>query len=417
MPRPGRPAEQPAKRLEVLLDPRKPPQRLLLIGHRASGKSTELTYLARLMERDYFVLRIPLNDLLDVEKTNPLEVLFMIGVVIHQAAEQAVGTIDRTPLEELKQTVERTVHAHTGNTQFQIDLDKLLRAVASWRMPPARPLPELVSLGFTLGLDLKLMRSPTVDRDLERATEALNALIRVVEGSVGRSLLLIVDDLDESRQADMIRLNFVDKPYLGRIACRAVYAAPIELYYDLSQQGGRRHFGEMVPLSNVRLFDRGDPERKDREGFRFMREVIHKRLERPDGPQGPSYTEKAVFARGVVNELIMASGGIVSDLIRLVRLAIVEAEMEGAGRIERKQALRAIARLRRLYEAAMTPGDRALLKEAHRTHQRPEGPRAEELIRHNYLLSYLNETIWFDAHPILWPLLEVSPSPSSAEER
>lgn len=412
VPRPGRPAEQPAERLKVLLDPRKPPQRLLLVGHRASGKSTELTRLAQLLTTQYFVVRIRLSDLLlDVEKTNPLEVLFMIGVVIHQAAKQALGAIDHTPLEQLKGIVEQTVRTHTGNAQFSIDLSRLISAVANWLIPGARPLLDLVNPGFTLGLDLALMRAPAVDRDLERTTEALNDLIRVVEQSVGRSLLLIVDDLDKSRQADTIRLNFVEKPYLGRIACRAVYAAPIEIYYDLSQQGGRRHFEEVVPLSNVRLFEREDPGRKDRKGFQFMRAVIQKRLERPGGPQDPSYTEEVIFARGVINELIIASGGIVSDLIQLVRLAIVEAEMEGAGRIERKHAVRAIARLRQLYEAALTPSDRELLKEARRTHQRPEGPRAEDLIRHNYLLSYLNDTIWFDAHPILWPLLE-APRPS-----
>ncbi len=415
VPRPGRPAEQPTERLRVLLDPQKPPQRFLLVGHRASGKSTELTRLAQLLQkdfpRDYFVVRARLIDLLfDIDKTNPLEVLFMIGVMIYQTAEKECGALDRTPLERLKAAVEQTVRAHTGNSRFTIDLGSLLSFVAGLLAPPVQPLLNRVGFGFTLGLDLDLMRASAVDRDLERTTEALNELIQVVERSIGRSIILIVDDLDKSRRADTIRLNFVDKPHLGRIACRAVYAAPIEIYYDLSQQGGRRHFDEVVPLPNVRLFDRVDPKKKDREGFDFMRKVIRKRLEHPGGPPDPSYTEDMVLARGVANELITASGGIVSDLIQLVRLAIVEAEMENAGRIERKHASRAIARLRQLYEAALTPSDREILGEVHRTHQRPEGPRAEELIRHNYLLSYLNDKIWFDAHPILWSLLETSAS-------
>jgi hypothetical protein len=76
--------ERPSGTVEYLvrlLSPERWPRRQILVGQLASGKSSELTKLAAELKNrhDALVVRFDMTDNTDVERANPVEVLFLIS--------------------------------------------------------------------------------------------------------------------------------------------------------------------------------------------------------------------------------------------------------------------------------------------------------------------------------------------------
>jgi hypothetical protein len=124
--------ERPESPLAVLLtecDPRKLPRRTVLVGHPASGKSTELTKAgAELRSRyDYFVVRINLEQNLDIDKANPVEVVLLMGAAIYKVATAELAAApSREHLESLLQGLETIVRTQTQNSGFSLNLGDIL---------------------------------------------------------------------------------------------------------------------------------------------------------------------------------------------------------------------------------------------------------------------------------------------------
>ena len=105
------------KRLLHQLSPDRLPGRHILVGQPASGKSSELTKLAAELKRQYdaLVIRFDLTDNADVERANPVEVIFLMGAAIFKGAATELAADrqpDRTLIEGLKEKLEVLVHTH-----------------------------------------------------------------------------------------------------------------------------------------------------------------------------------------------------------------------------------------------------------------------------------------------------------------
>jgi len=103
------------------------------------------------------------------------------------------------------------------------------------------------------------------------------------------------------------------------------------------------------------------------------------------------------------------SGGYFRDLLRLVNDTIYDCPEPGL--IDRGLADRAIQRVRQTYHEGLEAQDEALLKTVHRARQFPldEGNRRrmDGLLQSYIMMRYHNAESWYDAHPLLWPRLDV----------
>jgi len=220
--------------------------------------------------------------------------------------------------------------------------------------------------------------------------KALNLIIAEVEAKARRPLVLIVDGLDRlSPEAG--RAFFGESRFLDSLACRVVYTAPMDLYFSLGS--GARHNFQIVEFPNVALHERGQRERKTKEGRRFFEEVLAKRW--------PSHT----LEDGVLNLLVEMSGGIIRDFIRLVQEAALVTQEESADQITLAIAQEAIARIRRLYQAPAHAGVIRVLQEVRASTQPPDSPLIPFLLYDNLIVSFIDrQGVWYDAHPILGEL-------------
>jgi hypothetical protein len=385
------------KELLKRLDPRRLPERYVLVGHRSSGKTTELSKLATELRKtgNYFVVYLPLEYNLDISKVNPIEVLFLIGVAVYKAAYEELP--DKPGYEFLQRLEEAlTTLVRTEIKSFSLSLEELLKGIVTALLPPAQLF--LKASPFTLGTSVELVRKRKVQPQVKDLAEALKALIEEVERkarNANKWLILLVDGLDKCEDLKLIELNFLENPYLATVPCRAIYVGPMPLYYDVAFAPVRNRF-HVIELPNIMIHDR---ERKPFDkGYETMRLIVHNRL------KSLGYEPEEVILPEALDLLIEKSGGVVRDLVFLVNEAALIADMAGEERIDKAIAGRAVADFRRKYEAALTPSSRKVLEEVAHTKQRTDDPLCDVLIMSNFILSYIDEEgdIWFDMHSVLW---------------
>lgn len=414
--------KSPLSSLLSKLDPSKSPKRIILVGQPASGKSSELVKLAAELKSrwDYLVVRVSLENNLDVERANPVEVLFLIGAAVfkvaHADAPTPVQKPDPRPMEELKAGLETIVRTHTENRKFSVDLGKLLSglvvfgagaltgpvgAIAGVAVAPVAA--EMAAgaakkvfapFRFVSGTSIQVVRKLEIEPQVDAMAENLNKLLDDVQAKAGKPLVVLVDGLDKLRDEDAIKVNFLERKSLNAPACRIVYAGPLDLYYS-PQFGSVRALFPVQPFAHVKLYGRSKRDKPDDAGYGFMRKVVSQRL------LSLGLEPESVLSPTVLDLLINGSGGVMRDLIRLVQQAAVEAEVNGSDHIAKEYAQEAVNELRRQLDAQLTPKYREVLKKVRKTHQRTDDPECDMLLRNDVVLSYANDDVWFDAHAVL----------------
>lgn len=407
--------DSPLQSLAVELSPDRGPQRVLLLGNRSSGKSTEMVRLAtELAQRfDYLVVRIDLTQNLDPSKVNPIEILFLLGAAVYKVA---LGELERKPdaalFDRLVSNLETLVREYTANDAFELDkkglLDSLVCFGAGLVAGPVaagvmKAITGLAPFKFASGTNIQVARKLEVQPQVREILTTLNEIIKDVQNKGDRPVFLIVDGLDRVPNMAMARYVFAEnEEWLDGPICRVLYTAPIMLYYSPVFGHVRQNFPPK-PFPNVKVHSPhqlGRPGAPDEEGYRVMRAVARKRLRRPLGLEPDQ-----VIAPDALDHLIEMSGGVVRDLIRLMRQATVKAELAGQRQIDVERARQAVLDMRRDHEASLNVVYRRELMQVLETHQLTGNEKCDELLLGNYVLSYLNAGVWYDVHSVTLSLL------------
>ncbi len=404
--------ERPKGPLEAILryfGPGRGPERIIFAGHRSSGKSSELTRLTmRLAEPDYgyFVVNLDLSrNVNNINQVNQIEVLFLIGVAAYKLAQDAGLSPDKSRFEALVKSLETIARTHTENDMYSIDTASLLRGLVCFGAGiAAGPVGAAIAAGvtevfrdyiFVSGTDTNVVRKVEVEPQIREMLKHVNAILEDVAVKANKPLMLLVDGLELVQDEDVADWLFVRNRFLADVAGRVLYTVPVFMYYQPQFAPVRQAF-QTMPFPNVLLHHRDQPHLKDEGGYTAMRQVVNRRLE------SLGHRPEAIIAPGALDILIAASGGLMRDLIRLMRDAGVQAEIAGQRRIEPETARSAVDALRSEYEAQLKPPHQRVLDEVRKTKRLTEDAECDVLLKGNFILSYLNDRIWYDVHSILW---------------
>jgi hypothetical protein len=380
--------------------------KLLLTGHRGTGKTTELNSLASELGDDgYFVVRLAgqsefnLNDLAWQDLL--LELAYQVfdqGELAHSMGELPVGP-DEALLKNIERWLEKTSLTEIAKTSGEIEAcgEIGVGAPISWLNLRA----SLKSL-WRSGSE----RTRQVRKDLEpRATQLitdLNAFLEDFNDKLRRhekkGLVVIIDGLEKmalnvsdagcSCHVDLF-VNHSDNLKAPR--CHIVYTMPISLLYD-------HNLGECYPRMEPFLLPMVRVKKPSRDphpdGIRLMHQLLSKRGD-----------VDRLVDRNALDVVIRMSGGHVRDLLRLVRAACVVALEADEASISEHSARSAIenfamdAYSRMAYEAS------AELAEVYRTQHlsKRHGHLAQNLL----VLEYRNGEAWNDVHPCLLTLKRI----------
>jgi Cdc6-like AAA superfamily ATPase len=131
----------------------------------------------------------------------------------------------------------------------------------------------------------------------------------------------------------------------------------------------------------------------DVEGRNALKEVVTRRV------------SAEVFSGTALEEVIALSGGLLRDLVRLVRDAALIALTEGKATITSEIVHQVAAEVGNDYRRLLTPEHYDALKKAQQSKQISSDESMRQLLENLSLLEYRNTITWCDVHPIVRTLL------------
>lgn len=368
--------------------------KVFLSGHVGSGKSTELRRLAAsdairaAFSPIFLTIEEGYRQHLDIA-----QLLYLMACAIFDFGQKngllSFENAWTGPLRELDQRLfgESGLHAAQGaiSTEWNLFFVKV-RQELKLEDRRRRQFREIAETQLTILLDLVKGLDLDIRKNLALKGDA-------------RSPLLLIDDLDKVRerapQEDVFRKNVAvlfDPPL------RVLYTLPTGVAFDRCPPMLRQARVHLYPVPILRKQVPGspvfDPERSINEvGLPFLDAVLRSRV------------APGLFDAGAVRMAAVHSGGVLRAFFWLLRAG---ADLSRANdlRAVDGRVMRVAIKNERLNESqAMREEDYRALAEAHRTNAFSHGTDTS-LLDYSYIIECYNDKVWYEANPVLWPLLE-----------
>ncbi len=390
------------------------PQRtkFVLCGSLGSGKSSELVHLAaelQRQDRSFIGLDLP-RTVAYPEEMSAVEVLFFIGMAAlkhHRAFLLDATDAQRQELERVEQELMAGLGSMTRGP-LRYDLREALSGVATFAANLAvgniGGLPGSVgsvARGLTPhGRDIRPARDK--DPQVERLVKAVDdALVLYSQG--GELPIILVDGLDKILKSERVNELFF-RPTLSQCAASVIYTGPVSLALNMDRAMMSSSM-TLVMLTNIvvnrpscSLPDMKKIDAKIEDGRELLRKIVSLRL-------GELELDcYKVFDPAVLELLITLSGGLLRDLIRIIKYSIRAANEVDAERINEAVAEQAINDLRNEYYLTTQQIDE--LRHVAKTGEQSGSPVSVELALRNLIIPYNNGQPWFEPHPLLRGLRE-----------
>ncbi|MGV3724255.1 MAG: hypothetical protein ACO1SX_25450 [Actinomycetota bacterium] len=360
------------------------PVKVLFMGHRGSGKSTELAKLGSQLHDRFSVVHFQAGNTLNLNDVEPMDVVLGCGLAI-------LNTV-------LDRDLDKSLDVW-DDLETWMRSEVLTEAVHVRASP--RPKEVGVSLKFFVGelsakwgaesATRKTVR-PRLQTTLSEFVSRINEIIRRTRGLYGNPPILLVEDLDKTPLTQARRVFFEEGQLLRLLDCRAIYTFPIALRYSNDYAQIRNNFEFDFKLPNVKINHRsGVP---DEVGRSTLRDLVLKRA------------DPSLFAPGAIDAAVEWCGGLVVDLIRLIQGAVLRAIVEGSEQVTRQMVDAVAAEIRSDFRAALGSAHYKKLRECATKHDCMNDAAVQEVLHNLALLEYRNAEDWCDVHPIVRPLLE-----------
>lgn len=394
---------------EILLDFRPGTQRKVVFftGHRGSGKSSMLLRLLDHLKEDFFLVYFDILHNLDSNKTNQIDLLFLLGAAIHKTATQEGLDLNAEHLERLANSVYTVIRETKETEKDDLNLAEMAKNVICFGASLfgntiveklAEKLTEAALKPFTLssGVSEEIARKREIDPQVQKMIGVIKEITDEVERLAGKPVLTIVDGLDKLQRLEQAEIIFLESRALREPVCSLIYTVPMLIFSDLRfAQVEQECFSYFWPC--IKLYDRNDAQRHE-DGYKALGEVVEKRLI----AMGLQRTDE-LFETDVLDLLIFKSGGVIRLFINLVQDAGKQAELLKQDRVSMTAARRAIDNFAAKTFSRFTW---EVIRELRMVHER-KWPSDNAKISSNLLhglqiLAYRGPGTWFDAHPLLW---------------
>ena len=329
-------------------------QIIFFSGHRGVGKSTELRRLASALSADHAPIHLSMLHYGDPSELSISGFLLAIAA----ATERVRGTGSR-----LREVVKQVFGAVVSEGTLSV-------------------------LGVTVRREVLDRSAP----ELNTVLVAINEELDRIASSGGKAPLLLVDDLDKATVDQVVGLHRTSGPLIAALKCSSVHCVPMSMLQS----------PEISMLAHADCVETLDPiEIRDvsghvvEAGVRTLGEVVVRRM-----PRGWLEQE-------ALRELVIASGGILRDLISMATECLVRLDVSKADKIDVAMVREVIRKQSMQRQLRVDPGIRAALTQTNREKDIANIPpsTAGTLIDQSLVLAHQGVRPWYEVHPLLKPLV------------
>lgn len=371
----------------------------ILAGHKGSGKSTELWKLREQLEHTvdggekFFVVNVRADEHMDRNDVDFPEVL--IALVRQLATELLNREGVKLQPGYFKDRWDRLKKLLKSEVKFdKLDLSEGMGklAVMIKDSPDSR-------------LEVRKFLEPDTNNWLHAANDVIGEAKKELEQKGYKNLVIVMDDLDkivtrphESGFGTTTEYLFVHRAsQLTEFDCHVVYTMPLELVYSHHEQTLEDQYAGSIPVIPMAKIATKPPKSKAySKGLALFREIIAKRLAEAGAEHADLFKSKKIET-----DLIKLSGGQPTELMTLIREAIVSGDLP----IESAAVKRCQQDSERTYRRMLRPDHRPIMQQVKKTgaFQRTlENESAfHELLESRAILLYRNAEEWYALHPVL----------------
>lgn len=361
-------------------------------GHRGSGKSTELHRLEKDLSTSCFTLYLAVDDFLDASDVEYTDLFLLISRrLIEKLIEEKV-TISTTLLK----AVEGWFQTITKETEATVKLS----AGISTEVKAGVELPFIARLLAKLTADIKAGSSSKISTraELDHYFSGLLVNTNLLFNEASRALhqagkpskiLMLVDNLDRMPPKKSEELIFGHGSQLQDLNCHTVFTVSIEMFYSPRNIAVVFPLSEMLP--NVKLREsKSNPKPYD-SGITALRQIIAKRWN----------LSQLLADLSITEEIIRLSGGSVTQLIALMREAVLSAQGRSLSVVDAEAVQEAAISVQQDFERSLFPEDYALLAKTAASHTILRTAEYLRLLWTRAILEYNGDEIWHNVNPLI----------------
>jgi len=372
--------------------------RLLFASHPGGGKSTELHRLMRDAGRDYWFVYLSAKDVLDLADLTHIDLILALMEKLYENGKAEKLIQDKRVIEPvrgwLREVVRETKVAREEDFKVEagVGIDGLLAQIIGLQAA----LRSAFRLSHETGETVRQVLRPRIAELRQHCNDVITEITtHLNERTPRRRLVLIVDDTN-ALDLPVARDLFVSHTgLLADLQTSLIYTVPLFLVHSPDRAQLQRYF-EILTLPMIKTHA-PQGERFD-AGWQVLQQIVARRLE----------VDKLIEPEAL-NLAIEKTGGVLRDLLKVIRRAGLVAEFESASRISVKAIRYSLDQLKtEYYQSVRGAGNVSsdeLYKKMKEIAQAPQG-KAEpdetlQLLLYTQAVIEYNGRGWYDLHPLM----------------
>jgi energy-coupling factor transporter ATP-binding protein EcfA2 len=370
--------------------------KFVFAGHRGCGKSTLLKRLALEMADRHRVVFFSIADLIEMTGVTHTNILYAIALLMLSHADQVNANV----AEDIRETVlgwNTSTHkqilgqSNKGEVGAQVDFLKIFTV----KLQQEKSFRDELETTFAKKIS-----------DLVGKIDRLAAAIQI---KTKKLVLVIIDDLDK------LDLPLVEAIYRQNVKAlfspqiRIVFTIPVSAIQEPQVMGSLQSEGVVRPhlFPVAKFFPKNDRHNLEAEPSTKNLNIFLKVLE--------YRIPKGLLAPETAREIVLKSGGVMRELVRIARecctecMVKIEIEPELATvTIDHEVLDAALRNLRNDFARQIGSGLYDLLVAVYTTSEAEDSSNEGfvKLLHGLMVLEYENSSLWYDVHPIVVDLLK-----------
>ncbi|SNQ61915.1 P-loop NTPase fold protein [Candidatus Methanoperedens nitratireducens] len=366
-------------RLELSLKTREP-IKILFTGHRGSGKTTALHRLISKLGGEFFIVHYSAFDIMDINDISYTDVLLSM-------LSKMLDKIDGEGLTLNEALSKRIMTWGSSIEKIEVDEETESGGIAAKISIPFLTLMGKIKTETSSRTEIRSRIEPKVSELIN----IINDVIAEIEKTTGKQVLIVIDNLEKTDPSKAIEIFYNHGTQLVQPLGKIIYTFPIALKNSEKFSQIVINFDKVCMHPNIKILDKAQNPYSN--GVKVLEEVISRRA------------PLDLIEKDALEYIINMSGGVVRELIRIIRDSSIRAITKGKKKIDKEIAITVVNDMKNLYRGQISEDDYRILGEIYKS---KELKRDEGLVRllHNLsVLEYRNDTDWCDVNPIVKSLL------------
>ena len=366
-----------------------PYAKILLMGHKGSGKSTEMIKISEELKEQYEIINFSIAQEVELIGLQYIDVIFAVmSQIIEYLCDSRTISVDPKILDRMVQ------YWKNDATLEEVVRDNMeLEAGGNASLSFLKKISVYGKGVFKTGTETKktIRRSiePKISYLINLINDTLEDINEQLKRSENRELLVVIEDLDKLDIADAKHIFVEHRKTILSLHLKMIFSFPIYMAYTADFGMINDDFDKYVLYSMIKV--QNSDKSRNQEGIDILKQIVYKR------------TKEELIEPEALEYMICKSGGAIRDLFSMLTdAAILELTKTDSQPITLKDAEIVAKRLQSTYERYIISAEqfKRLIEIYQDPHPENTDDVLSELLKTLSVIEYNGER-WCGVHPVL----------------